>query len=71
MEERTVDAITLNSNNIQGGYHFLSLATYKCITGRKWTELPIPKGVIQQIEDRAQKELQLKQDQQIQEALNF
>jgi hypothetical protein len=50
MAERTVGALALGPmGNIQGGYRFLNLATWKPITRRKWTALPVPQHVIDHV----------------------
>ena len=48
MAERTVGALALGPvGNVQGGYRFLNLATWKPITRRNWTVLPVlPQHVI-------------------------
>jgi hypothetical protein len=44
---QTSHAIALHpTGNLQGSYHFLSLDTGKCVSRRRWTELPITDVVI-------------------------
>ena len=46
----TVGAICLGpTSNIQGSYYFLNLSTGKCITRRRWTQLPMPQEVIDRV----------------------
>jgi hypothetical protein len=44
------------TGNLQGGYKFLSLATGKKVTQRKFTEMPITELVIKQVEEMAVKD---------------
>jgi hypothetical protein len=37
-------------DNIQGGYHFMSLSTGKLLTRHQWTALPMPDQVIRRVE---------------------
>ncbi len=66
MDPRTKWAICLGpTGNLQGSYKFLSLATGKRITSRKFSEMPITESVIEQVEkmavkDRATKGLSFK-----------
>jgi hypothetical protein len=47
---RTSRAIALNpTGNLQGSYYFLSLATGKRISRRRWTELPCTEDVIDRV----------------------
>ncbi len=49
-ERRAVGALALGPmGNIQGGYRFLNLATWKPITRHKWTALPVPQHVINRV----------------------
>jgi hypothetical protein len=54
MESRTTGAINLGlTGNIQGTHRFFSLKTGELIVRRRWTELPIPSDVIDQLEELA------------------
>jgi hypothetical protein len=44
------------TGNLQGSYKFLSLATGKKVTQRKFTEIPITESVIEQVEKMAVKD---------------
>jgi len=56
MSPRTIGAIALRpSGNEQGGYLFLSLSTGRVINRNKWTQLPIPEHVIQQVHRMARR----------------
>ena len=44
------------TGNLQGSYKFLSLATGKKVTRRKFTEMPITESVIKQVEAMAVKD---------------
>ena len=49
-QARTVGAICLGpTGNLQGSYKFLNLRTGKRITRRNWTQLPMPKEVIDRV----------------------
>ena len=53
MKARTAGAIALGPvGNAQGSYQFLNLSTWKVIQRRTWHELPMPKEVIQFIEEK-------------------
>lgn len=55
---RTTGAIALHAQgNVQGGYNFLNLTTWKVIQRRSCTELPTPSHIIPQVEEYARKEL--------------
>jgi hypothetical protein len=55
LQERTLSCIYLRSlNNQQGGHELLHLGTWKVITRRNVTVSPMPKSVIQRIENRAE-----------------
>ena len=57
---RTTPALALNAQgNLQGGYNFVSLETWKLLTRRRWNELPMPDDVITIVNDRAAQELKL------------
>ena len=50
MQPRTVGAIALRpANGTQGGFYFLSLSTGRRIHRQRFTELPMPEEVIQQV----------------------
>jgi Reverse transcriptase (RNA-dependent DNA polymerase) len=50
MRPRTSSAIALNpTGNLQGSYYFMSLATGKRISRRRWTELPYTQEVIDRV----------------------
>ena len=69
---RTQGAIAMNNDgNIQGGYNFLSLSTGKELIRRDWTEIPITKDIIKQVEDIARKENNLDDDEDIPEQFIF
>jgi hypothetical protein len=52
LDPRTKWAICMGPmGNLQGSYKFLSLATGKKVTQRKFTEMPITKSVIKQVEE--------------------
>jgi hypothetical protein len=54
MESRTTGAISLGgTGNIQGTYKFLSLRSGEIVVRRAWTELPVPRDVIERIEELA------------------
>jgi hypothetical protein len=60
MRERTSGAISLGpSGNIQGGYNFLSLLTWKVIKRRSWTVIPMPTEFINIINAKATRVLQV------------
>jgi hypothetical protein len=44
------------TGNLQGSYKFLSLATGKKVTRRKFTEMPVTDAVIKQVEEMAVKD---------------
>jgi hypothetical protein len=51
---RTSKAIALNpTGNLQGSYYFMSLATGKRISRRRWTELPVTEEIIERVHDIA------------------
>ena len=57
MEARTTGCICLGPTyNAQGSYRFLSLSTWKMITRRSWTELPISAEIITLINNKYDKE---------------
>jgi len=57
LEPRTNWAICMGPmGNLQGGYKFLSLATGKNVTRRKFTEMPVTDVVIKQVEEMAVKD---------------
>ena len=50
--ERTLDAICLGpTENVQGTYKFLNLATNKRIYRNRWTELPVPDWAIKRVDE--------------------
>ena len=50
MTHRTLGAICLGPNgNRQGGHYFMSLTSGSRITRHRWTELPMPKDVINRV----------------------
>lgn len=57
MKSRTRPCIALGPTaNLQGTYKFLCLTTGKKLKKRKWTELPMPDSIIQQVDQMATKE---------------
>jgi hypothetical protein len=51
---RTLDAIALRPlGNLQGGYYFLCLNTWRVIARRQWTSLPMPAHVIDLLQTKA------------------
>jgi hypothetical protein len=63
MKERTVGALCLGpSGNVQGGYIFVSLATWSVIRRRSWTSLPIPKEIIDLVNSKVKEELELEEE---------
>jgi hypothetical protein len=57
MDPRTKWAICLRpTGNLQGGYKFLSLATGKKVTRRKFTKMPFSESVIELVEKMAVKD---------------
>ena len=69
---RTTGAIALHAQgNVQGGYNFLNLDTWKVLQRRSWTELPTPSHVIRQVEDKARKELKLSDDDELPDQTEF
>ncbi len=57
LEPRTKWAICMGpTGNLQGSYKFLSLATGKKVTQRKFTKMPVTKAVIKQMEEMAVKD---------------
>jgi hypothetical protein len=51
---RTIDAIALRPiGNLQGGYYFLCLTSWRVIARRRWTPLPIPDHVIDLLRTKA------------------
>jgi len=58
-QPRTVGAIALHpSNNLQGGWYFMSLDTGRRIHRRQWTKLPVSSDVIKRVDELADKENQ-------------
>ena len=56
-ESRTVGAICLGpSDNVQGGYYFMSLDTAQRLHRWRWTPLPAPIEVVKQVEKRAKRD---------------
>eukprot|EP00975_Prorocentrum_lima_P030772 6458618-Prorocentrum_lima.AAC.1 len=54
MAARTMGAISLGpTGNVQGSYRFLNLSTWRLVTRRSWTALPIPREVVEMINNRA------------------
>lgn len=52
MESRMTGGINLGpTGNIQGSNRFLSPKTGEILTRRKWTELPVPEDVIEQLKE--------------------
>jgi hypothetical protein len=61
LEPRTNWAICMGPmGNLQGSYKFLSLATGKKVTRRKFTEMPVTDAVIKQVEEMAVKDEAIK-----------
>ena len=57
---RTTGDIALQSqSNHQGGHNCVTLDTWKVIQCRKWTDLPTPDNVIQQVEHKVRQEYKL------------
>jgi hypothetical protein len=57
LEPRTNWAICMGpTGNLHGSYKFLSLATGKKVTQRKFTEMPVTDTVIKQVEEMAVKD---------------
>eukprot|EP00981_Chlorochromonas_danica_P014098 scaffold7343_cov234-Ochromonas_danica.AAC.1 len=57
MAARTMGAISLGpTGNGQGSYRFLNLSTWRLVTRRSWTALPIPREVVEMINNRANEE---------------
>jgi len=57
MRTRTVGALALRpTGNAQGGYYFLSLHTGKRLNRKRWTPLPMPREVEDQVHRLAQKQ---------------
>jgi hypothetical protein len=57
LEPRTNWAICMGPmGNLQGSYKFLSFATRKKVTCRKFTEMPVTEAVIKQVEEMAVKD---------------
>jgi hypothetical protein len=57
MAPRTTGAISLGpTGSIQGSYRFLSLTTWRVITRRNWSRLPMPNEVIDRLNQRADRE---------------
>ena len=57
LNPRTIGALALCPiGNVQGGYFFLSLTTGKVINRMRWTRIPMPKEVIDQVERMAHQE---------------
>jgi len=54
MNPRTADAIAIKmKGNLQGTAEFLSLSTWKIVSRDKWTTLPMPRTVIEKINQKA------------------
>ena len=59
MKLRTTPAIALNpTNNLQGGYDFMSLVTGCKLERQQWDVIPMPRHVIQAVESMAEREEQ-------------
>ena len=58
MKSRTIGAIVLGPNKIQGTYNFMSLETGSKISGRVVSELPISDEVIKRVEELGMKQNQ-------------
>jgi hypothetical protein len=57
MQARTSDAIAVRMRgNNQGTVEFLSLSTWKIVSRDRWTSLPMPRSVIDQINMKADRE---------------
>ena len=57
LNPHTIGALALRpTGNIQGGYFFFSLTTGKLINRMRWTPIPMPKEVIEQVERMARQE---------------
>jgi hypothetical protein len=51
---RTLDAIALRPiGNLQGGYYFLCLTTWRVLARRNWTPLPLPQHVLDLLHAKA------------------
>ena len=69
---RSTGAIALHAQgNVQGGYNFINLTTWKLMQRRSWSELPTPSNVIKQVEARARKEMKLRPDDVIPDQIQF
>jgi hypothetical protein len=54
LKERTSGAIALGpAGNLQGGYNFLNLSTWKLVRRRSWKDLPMPTEVINMMNAKA------------------
>eukprot|EP01039_Chlorochromonas_danica_P012398 gene12398-14170_t len=61
MEARTQGAISLGPcGNVQGGYRFLNLTTWKPVTRRSWTKVPMPSYVVDLLTAKALDEAKAK-----------
>jgi hypothetical protein len=68
MESRTTGAISLGTTgNIQGTYHFLSLRTGEIIVRRTWNELPVPRDVIDRLDELTANEPDYENDTNIED----
>ena len=57
MKLRTTPAIALDpTNNLQGGYDFMSLVTGCKLERQQWDVIPMPRHVIQAVESMAERE---------------
>ena len=57
LNPRTIGALALRpTGNVQGGYFFFSLTTGKVINRMRWTQLPMPKEVVERVERMARQE---------------
>ena len=72
MAERTTSAIALYpSNNQQGGYYFMNVATGKLLSRYQWTELPMPDSIIKLINARGRKDRKIPDDDGVPEMFSF
>ena len=57
LNPHTIGALALRpTGNVQGGYFFFSLTTGKVINQMRWTQLPMPKEVVERVERMARQE---------------
>jgi hypothetical protein len=64
MESRTTGAVSLGSTeNAQGTYRLLSLRTGQIVVRRAWTELPVPRDVVDRLNELALNESEYYDDE--------